>query len=80
MADCPFPQPAASDDECGGLGGLPGCCPCPKCIALYHQVTGTANVPVCMVCGGRHWAYEPHLEGAIDGKESGRTNYKQRHL
>jgi len=37
-------------------GGLPA--RCPTCIEIYRMIVGD-EMPTCMVCGHRHWAYDP---------------------
>lgn len=53
---------------CSGLAG--GCL---LCIVLYRLAMGADSpVPTCVICGGEHWAYQPHTTdqggGLVDAR------------
>lgn len=52
-------RPPAEPDDPGPCAGLPG--GCRECIAIYRRIVGN-ELPYCVLCGTRHWAYESHLE------------------
>lgn len=56
---------ATHPDQQGACGGLTSC---PDCQQMWRKVAGQRGL--CMVCGCRHWPWEPHDIDSTDGADT----------
>lgn len=62
MTEVPDSEQVWTVEDCGGYAGG-----CPECTEIYRNWCGGVT-PICMLCGGKHWAYEPHRVEPDDGE------------